>query len=154
MVALREQMNPPKFMRYNSIEQFILKEGQEYRYEDRPAYIPKMPDKQCYQNAFKLIQDQSSLTYVEGFATAIIPIAHAWCVDSKGVVIDPTWQDGRDYIGVPLPFNLVMHVTFIRGVYGVIDDWENQWPILRLGLDKIVKGLKTGKFHAIYRETE
>lgn len=57
---------------------------------------------QCYQNAYRLM-DNRSMTYCEGYAAIKglgIPIAHAWVVDSDGFVIDPTWKDGTEYFGV------------------------------------------------------
>jgi hypothetical protein len=152
MVILREQMRPPNLVtKYSCFEAFILKEGKEFTYRSRPSNIKKMPDRHCYKNAFDLCLE-NHLTYVEGFATAVIPVQHAWCVDSDGFVIDPTWNDGQDYIGVALPKELVIATVFRRETHGVIDDWQHEWPILRLGLSEVIELFKEGRFDEIFGE--
>ena len=79
------------FKEYSYKDPFILKYDSPYFINEHtlstnPIGIPK----QCYMNAFKLMETDN-LTYVEGYChTGILPIEHTWCVDSKGNVIDPT----------------------------------------------------------------
>jgi hypothetical protein len=51
-------------------------------------------------------------TYVEGYALSVggLVFAHAWCVDDRARVHDPTWPDGAGlaYLGVPFS------ATYIR----------------------------------------
>ncbi|MGR9449172.1 hypothetical protein [Rhizobium leguminosarum] len=78
----------------------------------RPQWLVPGEVKQCFRNAtaFALVRDD--VTYVEGFAldpALPIPLEHAWLVDDKGQVIDPTWDDniGHVYYGVPFEINFV-----------------------------------------------
>ena len=58
-------------------------------------FFPRGPEQQCYKNAMLLAMKRPWLSYVEGDADWR---DHAWCVDSKGNVVDPTWP--KD---IPLP---------------------------------------------------
>jgi hypothetical protein len=65
---------------------------------------------QCTVNAAEAADD-NGLRYAEGYAqTPDQPgewIAHAWCVDDDGFVIDPTWTDTDErfvYIEAHDPF--------------------------------------------------
>lgn len=77
------------------------------------------------------------LVYVEGYAAGIIPVLHAWCVDSDGKVVDPTWDDGigTEYFGVPFNRAFVMTAVVDKGSYGLIDDMNGRWSLLRQGGD-------------------
>jgi len=88
--------------------------------------------KGCYANAYRLAeQHPAELTYAEGYALGcVIPTPHAWCVDRTGLVVDPTWQSGNGYIGVPLNNKYVNRTIMARGQYGVIDNWEEHYPLL------------------------
>lgn len=66
----------------------------------------------CHRNARRAaIKRPEEIRYVEGFARATgtslgrgAPLmAHAWLVNDKDEVIDPTWDDGADYVGVVIP---------------------------------------------------
>jgi hypothetical protein len=65
--------------------------------------------KMCFANAAKLARRaRGKLTYVEGYALRpdiSLPMHHAWTIDSKGRVVDPTWETPEDctYVGVPIP---------------------------------------------------
>lgn len=67
------------------------------------ARLYKATLKQCYVNCRIISAINRNYRYFEGFATAIIPIEHAWLVRrSDGVVIDPTFvllpdDDGAGY---------------------------------------------------------
>ena len=65
-------------------------------------------ERQCYANALQIAMCEPELAYVEGFATSIIPVEHAWVVNKQGTVFDPTWillgEDWTpDYFGVEIP---------------------------------------------------
>lgn len=82
-------------------------------------------------NASKLALDfPGCFTYCEGYAAGIIPTLHAWVVTKFGTVIDPTWEDGTDYFGVPIKTSYLLKSMKRTGVYGVIDLWQHRWPIL------------------------
>ena len=87
--------------------------------------------KECFCNAFDLVQRNPELIYVEGYAAGIIPVHHAWCIDPDGKVIEVTWTDDHRlaYYGIPMDFDYVKRAVFRKQTYGVIDDWNNRWPI-------------------------
>jgi len=69
--------------------------------------------KECYLNCGNIALKEDSLIYCEGYCTHIIPESHAWLVNEKGEVIDPTYclpeiRDGNvddhhfDYFGMRL----------------------------------------------------
>lgn len=86
----------------------------------------------CFKNAFRLALGFDDLIYCEGLAfSGIIPAHHAWCVDSDGNVVDPTWREDRfqsipveqwEYVGVPFESGWVWKTTARRKVYGLLDE--------------------------------
>lgn len=63
---------------YLSLDDLVLREGREHRYERCPADIELGAPKECYRNAFNLMVERPDLTYVEGYAhSGLIPTAHA-----------------------------------------------------------------------------
>jgi hypothetical protein len=94
--------------------------GKEYT---KNAKIDAARDQQCYRNAFLYADEHEGMTYVEGYAQpdGLIPISHAWCVDSEGVIHDPTWDHGVHYFGVPFDLMFVQGVIFRTGHYSVFE---------------------------------
>jgi len=93
---------------------------------------------ECFSNALHLAHEEG-LTYVEGYATTVIPMHHAWCVDSAGNVIDPTWRAlGSSYFGIP--FDIVYaRVTAVKtGIYSIL--WNHG--------NRELFGLNVGEFHS------
>jgi hypothetical protein len=79
--------------------------------------------KMCFSNAANAILCRAGSTfnppvklkYVEGYAKSkAVPVRmsfhHAWLVDDDGAVIDPTWEDGFDYIGIIFPHWLLAEI--------------------------------------------
>ena len=117
--------------KYNSIEVFVLKNGKRMgQRSERSDNFPKGTIKECFRNAY-LLAVEHDLTYCEGYAMGIIPTLHAWCLDKDGHVIDITWKDGIEYIGVMFSTKYVNKILLERKSYGVIDNWEMEWPLLR-----------------------
>lgn len=128
--------NKPKGYYYSGIEHFVLDNGKGY--EPNPDIKPYklMSLKQCFRNAF-IMMDRYGLEYVEGFATTgIIPLEHAWNIDDKGRVIDVTWRytDGYKplaYMGVTFDKELIYKTILSKKTYGIIEDWKNHFPLLK-----------------------
>jgi hypothetical protein len=88
--------------------QAILEFGCEFRASPISLnYFRRGPAKACFKNAtaYAIVNDQ--FTYVEGYAMDLnvpIPLEHAWLIDSKGGVFDPTWRDACSNIYFGIPF--------------------------------------------------
>ena len=122
--------SPKNKFKYRSIYHFLIEHGQFFKPPKEP-YKKAMKKKQCYYNAYQTVLEIPFVQYAEGIAWSIIPTMHAWTVDSKGYVIDPTWDNGISYFGVIFPSSYVTRITFSNGYYGpVIDNWQNKWPLL------------------------
>lgn len=138
LVSAREILSdnrplPPDF-KYLCLEDFVLKEG--YLMGDRSPRSDKIRRgkmKECFRNAYLLALSRPHMTYCEGYAAGIgiMPVMHAWCIDENGQVVDVTWKDGRNYFGVPFKIAYVSRIIRSKKNYGIIDNWEHKWPLLR-----------------------
>jgi len=96
------------------------------------------------------------LRYVEGYANSVIPIQHGW-LTINGKVVDLTMRmqenlkrrspvhrnrlrnrvlgefpEDREYFGVTFSTDHVRQEMVTSGLArALIDDWQNQWPLLR-----------------------
>ncbi len=130
---------------YVSPADLILREGRDWRAEtyNEDDWGPRGLPRQCFKNAYHLaLEFPDDLVYVEGYAYRdILAVQHAWAVETfSGNVVDPTWDNvaadaGFEYLGIPFDFDWVEETTTARGYYGVIDDWQRHFPLLRGPLD-------------------
>lgn len=125
MADIFSTMNKREGYKYSSSEDLVLKQGKFFTPEKRPENIELGSKKECFANASKLALERSDLTYVEGYAMINdrlpLPIAHAWCVDKKGRVIDNTWEKpGVSYFGVPFKTSYLAKKLSEAGVYGIL----------------------------------
>ena len=125
MADIYSTMNKREGYKYSSSEDLVLKQGKFFTPEKRPENIELGSKKECFANASRLALERSDLTYVEGYAMINdklpLPIAHAWCVDKKGRVIDNTWENpGVSYFGVPFKTSYLAKKLSESGVYGIL----------------------------------
>jgi hypothetical protein len=127
-----------------TLQEFVLKYGRFFKYKELPPQYKRGVIKECYSNAGQLALFNRDLTYVEGYAYgAVIPVLHAWCVNSNGEVIDNTWQSGQAYFGIPFQTKYLIKSLSKYQTYGLIDKWEVGYPILKEKPEKFLKnGLK------------
>jgi hypothetical protein len=102
---------------YHSVNRLLFDHGEIFDAAPLPPDVEAGEQHCCFFNAFSLAsQRPESYTYFEGVATyepeaSRWPVGHAWCVDMKGRVVDPTWLGPTirplAYLGVPLPAGLV-----------------------------------------------
>lgn len=112
---------------------YLLEHGQEWEAAPLPAEVEQGEPKMCYVNAYRLAaHNPGRFFYVEGYATAMIPTEHAWCVDRQGRVIDctPHWEKGRDYFGVKFNISTLHAIQRITKGYGALAHWEH-WGDVR-----------------------
>ena len=57
-------------------------------------------------------------------------VAHAWCINSDNFVVDPTWDEGTEYFGVPFRHDYLRRVLKARRDYGLIDNPEMDFPLV------------------------
>lgn len=139
MLDMRKMnIKQPDEFAYFGMEYFLLQHGQEYKYAPLPEDVEQGAPKQCFSNAYKLARKRKWL-YVEGIATSVIPLQHAWVINpaEPNVVIDPTWDNHyvadslkgitRIYIGVP--FNLKVVGKALKCEVSMLDDWKNDFPL-------------------------
>jgi hypothetical protein len=119
-----------------SSQAFVLEYGWWYEPADLPEKIVAGAPRECFNNATDLIFHDAGLVYCEGYAiftSGIGPTIHACVTDGQGRAIDNTWAPpGVAYAGVPfLSTFLMMRAVEHRATIGLIDDWQNNWPLLR-----------------------
>lgn len=98
-----------------------------------------MPERECFANAAAVEREHPHLAYAEGFAVASdspVGVAHGWCTDSGGRVVDPTWSDlgGSAYLGIVLPPGTR---TQRHHAWGVLESPRTLFPLLRNGLTRV-----------------
>lgn len=120
--------------KYNSMEDFVLKKGKIFKVSSEIIKVKKGKPRECFKNAFHLADSVKGYTYVEGFATTkLIPsftVLHAWCINEKQEIIDPTWDDGNEYMGIPFNMKYIRNIMLSRKKYGLIDNWEDNFPLI------------------------
>lgn len=134
LLQAKDNTNPKGYLKRTS-RQFVFDYGWFYEPHPLPEHVECAREGECYNNALRLALEDSSLIYVEGFASGKggPPIHHAWVTDGTGRVIDNTWSvPGAVYAGVPFTTQFVS-ITGLKneGVGSLIDDWEHDWPLLR-----------------------
>ena len=134
MIKMKESRNVKP---YSGIEDFVKTNGRAFisgKYPDK--YLKyRGQKKMCFKNAFDLSQIFPELRYVEGFGfSELLPLAifHAFCVDKKGNVIDPTWeyQDRTEYFGVELNQDYVVQTVLKTRHYGILENHRDGFPLL------------------------
>ena len=130
-------------LKYCSTQRLILDTGIVFRHKIASPLSGNSGE--CYKNCFQILSRafNSNLYYCEGFATYEgigLIVAHAWLVNDRGEVIDPTWRDPQSFInpiyfGVVFDWEFVMAVAAKTEVYGVLDnDRATEYEFKRLGL--------------------
>jgi hypothetical protein len=91
--------------------------------------------RECFRNAATLaLRKPDIYMYVEGYAVnrwiAMHTVAHAWCINSDNFVVDPTWDEGTEYFGVPFRHDYLRRVLKARRDYVLIDNPEMDFPLV------------------------
>lgn len=131
LAALRATMRRADYV-YAGIEDFVLAEGRTWPPHPLPRHIKRGAARQCFLNAYKAAQRHRELRYVEGYALAMIPVLHAWCVDSEDRVVEVTWEEpGAAYVGVAFTLAEVRALHQHSDYVSMLDDWDRGYPLLR-----------------------
>lgn len=136
-MAMRAHTQPARpGWRYQSHEEFVLDQGQAFTPAPLPDDIARAEPGQCYANAQRLVMRRNDLRYVEGIATSVIQMWHAWCITADGQVVDPTWDnpENRCYFGVVFDNAEAYAASVETGIFGVIpNDHIRGNPLLKYG---------------------
>jgi hypothetical protein len=140
-----DETNPKGYLKRTSC-QFVHDYGWFYDSGPLPQAVEPGDSNECYSNALVLALGDPSLIYVEGFAAGEggLRIHHAWIAARNGLAIDNTWRvPGVVYVGVPFRCGFVS-LTGLKnnGVGGLLDDFANDYPLLRELSDKPEKWLE------------
>lgn len=134
-----------------SSQRIILKNGLPFLKRIAPSPFRGKP-KSCYQNCTSALWKYPELNCCEGFAISDdvpIAISHAWLVDVKSQVIDPTWSEdalGLTYFGVVFTEDFVTEMATKTKHYGILDNhFVYRYQILQEGFPK---GSLNHKFHS------
>ena len=116
--------------KYKSDEALLLDYGIVFEKLIKPSPIKGEP-KLCYKNCVDAILSRSDLHYCEGYGIdkdLPIPLYHAWLVNDKGEVIDPTWLKKRKTIYLGVVFNKEFVLKTLNEIqqYSII---ENDYKI-------------------------
>lgn len=114
---------------------FLLAAGQAWDTRNLSHRHPAGPRGSCYRTAFELAtKHPGELAYCEGRAlSGLVPIEHAWCVDSRGAVVDTTWSaEARHYFGVCFELGWLTAWVDSRGFHSVL---ANFFPKELLSID-------------------
>ena len=122
---------------YHSTQEFILRHGWLFSPQPFPAKYRKWKGEHhdCLYNALELSVSCRELAYVEGFAMPAkgiteTPVAHSWCVDADGKVVDPTWdRPGREYCGLSLDKRLLYKLHQKGEPFGLMFNDELFWEV-------------------------
>jgi len=114
-----------------SAAQWLLDNGRVFPlWSPLPKRVRRGPMKACYHNSLRLAKrGKGRYVYMEGYATHLIPVSHAWCYDREaGLVVDTTWAEGIDYVGVPL--KTAYAARMLRRDREPLMNWMDKYPIL------------------------
>ncbi len=120
----------PEGYRYRSYEALVLAEGTTWT----TARVDNHgPTRLCFSNAHYAAR-KNGWQYVEGYATAIIPVGHAWCLDGEDIV-ETTWDTaGEEYRGIAFPLDYVERLTLLSEHWGVLgNDYLDNFALLQKG---------------------
>lgn len=120
-------------------EKLLLEHGQAFATTPHTYDGKRGTPHHCYENSAKIAMQgtharlsdgKDGLTYVEGYMTVSgVPLKHAWLVNKRGEVIDPTivgHPDVKGYFGVPFKTSYVEHTAMTTKYWGIISMQTNR----------------------------
>ena len=126
-------VSTPEPYEYHCQAQWVLQHGRVWHEHAPEADWPTGEPRQCFYNSLFIGVYRLGLTYVEGYhgsGTMVFP--HAWNIDAQGRVVDLTPRRGAGtYFGVALSTPFVIETVNARGMTGVLDNYQERFPLLR-----------------------
>ena len=136
---LADRMNTRSDCKYKSIQSLIMVYGRPFIKKVKSPFKGEI--KLCFKNCFQALWKYPNFSYCEGYATddeLPLAVSHAWLVNDKGEVIDPTWVGKQykesSYFGVVFNREYVMEMAEKLRCYGILDnDYMNEHQLLHEG---------------------
>ena len=151
MVQMRKTMNVSSAseLKWCCFEELVLKFGVQNESAPRPKSFRKGTPKQCFANSAKLAMRKKNLIYVEGYGVMKnlgIPLLHAWVVErGSNKVIDVTTDNFDTYVGIKFSTSyLKSRWNACKECFSMFDDFENDFPLLRMEEAEILQILDRG----------
>ena len=131
----------------SDVQRFLLAYGKAWAPRERPADVPRGSRESGFKDALELARERPGLRYCEGFSLprgyTELPNRHAWCVDERDEVVDPSpWADpGRPlrecYFGIAIPLDFA--TPYVEGGAGVLYELTGRMDLLaaELGLTPV-----------------
>lgn len=136
MISVRAGMPRSKELKWSCLEELVLKFGKKYQWQPRPKKFRRGIPKHCFYNSANLAMRKDNLIYVEGYASMKdigIALPHAWVVErGTDTVIDVTTDNFELYIGIPFSTKYLKQRRKVNpDGWSLLDDWTNDFPLLR-----------------------
>lgn len=123
--AMQQRQTCPARLVYRGISDFLIQHGRFWTPAPRPAGFARLTPARCFDNAFQTaLASEGALRYVEGYATGMIAVHHAWVVWANGEVIEQTFAEpGASYCGVVFPLREVLRARAFgsASVFGLVE---------------------------------
>lgn len=120
----RKFNRPNKYAPWHWLASF----GMRFEGAKRPKGMRKERDHTCFRAAGRLAMDNPNYIYVEGYASNIIPVHHAWCVhkDNPDVAIDLVWRKPQfcRYFGLPIQTEFLNRAIATNKKWGLFFDMQ------------------------------
>ncbi|MCG5062215.1 MAG: hypothetical protein KA714_30675 [Limnoraphis sp. WC205] len=136
--------------KYKSNEALILDYG--IAFENKSELSILGEPKACYQNCYEIMLNRPDLYYCEGYAiddNLPLAVLHAWLVNDKGEVIEPTWLDERKavYFGVVFNKDFVINMSTETKSYSIL---ENDYMFdHKIKMNGFTSEMLNNKFHKL-----
>lgn len=108
-------------------QQFIAAYGKQYSGAKLPKNVAKGSSPDAAVNATFAVMEHPELTFAEGFVTPKVSAGgfarlHAWAVDAKGQVVDPTIDDPQNYAYFGVKYNREKYLAKVNKTndYGIL----------------------------------
>ena len=118
---------------HTSEADFILKNGRSFKFAAVQRGFRMGRPSEC-ATPRHFLRKPDMYMYVEGYAVnrwmTMHAVAHAWCIGLDNLVVDPTWDEGAEYFGVPFRHDYLRRVLKARRDYRLIDNAEMDFPLV------------------------
>lgn len=112
----------------------VLRHGQSFDVShkwSKSLPLERGPAQECFRNCTLAALNNPQFIYCEGVADAVIPVDHAWVMDSiTGRAYDLTWKEGAGYFGLAFDTDWLRRRIISSSHYGILGDlrdWRRGW---------------------------